>query len=291
MTNWLFGIPYEAAFWEAVYANPKERDKLFNFSHLGCPISLDGFDAAAFLLSRPQPEQALVLDVGCGMTFYPGDHILNGNKKIPINIHYIDPLARYYNKIAEQNHVNVPKVEFGMLEYLSSFYPDHNVTLIIINNALDHSANPLKGIIEAIHSLKTGGILYLNHHPNEAEAENYRGFHQYNITIEEEALIIWNKQQRLDINRLLAGFAQVTTLYAGQNPVAIIEKTQAVPEHLLDHPADIKTLCEALLDFSYQLTNEKKWHYPLKTTFYRIVQRLSKLLPFRLRQKIKSILK
>ena len=45
-------------------------------------------------------------------------------------------------------------IEFGMMEYLSDFYPEGNIDMVIIQNALDHSSAPQIGIIEAMQTLK-----------------------------------------------------------------------------------------------------------------------------------------
>ena len=292
MKKWLSGIPYEVAFWESVYSNDRTFQSVMRFSHLGSPLSLNGFDAAAFLLAQPDPGQATILDVGCGMTFYPGDYLLVDGEKLPLDIHYIDPLAEYYNRIARKTGRKVPQVEFGMMDYLSAFYPEHNVSLVIIQNALDHSANPMKGILEALNALKTGGVLYLNHHPNEAEYEDYRGFHQFNVMVENGDMIIWNRTERFNVNELLKDFATVeTSLYEG-NPVAVITRTDAVPAELLDMPKDIRTLSEALLGFSQQVNSPSAMlAYHCRFFWFRLAQHFSKLFSWSTRQKIKQHLK
>lgn len=293
MLKWLLGIPYEVAFWESIYGNKKALSSTLAFSHYGRALQLDGFDAASFLLQQEEPEQAILLDIGCGMSFLPGEFILDETgQKRTLNIHYIDPLAAYYNRIAKRHHVTVPKVEFGMMEYLSAFYPDHNVTLTIIQNALDHSANPVKGILEALNALKKGGVLYLNHHPNEAEYEQYRGFHQFNICVENDELIIWNRDKRFDVNEIVKDFAEVKTQMAANNPVAIITKTAEVPTELLDHEQDIRTLSSALLDLTDEMNDAAKMRrYHRQFRCYRLAQRVSKCFSWQARQNIKSLIK
>lgn len=98
-----------------------------------------------------------------------------------------------------------------MSEYLSAFIQNHDASLITIQNALDHSSAPVKGIIESLISLREGGILYLNHHPNEAEMEKYKGFHQYNVDERNGKLYIWNKAHHVNVTELLDSFASVET--------------------------------------------------------------------------------
>ena len=52
-------------------------------------------------------------------------------------------------------------------------------------------------------------MLYLNHHPNEAEMEHYKGFHQYNVDEENGELVIWNQSEKTCIGQLLGSFASV----------------------------------------------------------------------------------
>lgn len=292
MIQWLFGIPYEVAFWEATYENKKVREKLSRFSHYNSPIQLVGFDVQQFLLKQPNPTQATILDVGAGMTYLPGNYLTIDGKNQPLNLHYIDPLAAYYNQILAKYKVDRPEVEFGMMEYLSAFYPNHDVTLIMIQNALDHSSNPVKGILESLDALHVGGVLYLNHHPNEAEYENYRGFHQFNIMVEDGQLIIWNKSGRFNINQLLSGFANVEAKVVDNNPIAIITKTAEVPENRIDRRADILKLSNALLAYSMEVNSASKMSkYHWKLFYYRIAQRVSKWFSWQTRQRIKRLLK
>lgn len=84
---------------------------------------------------------------------------------------------------------------------------------------------PVKGIIEAIATLRMGGVLYLNHHPNEAETEKYKGFHQYNIINEGENLVIWNKKGKWIINDIVAEFADVSVnAHDNGHVIAVITK-------------------------------------------------------------------
>ena len=69
MVKWLFGIPYEIAFWDAGFRNAQTRKSLFAFSHYGQSIQLTGFDVEKFLLQQTNPTEVKILDVGCGMTY------------------------------------------------------------------------------------------------------------------------------------------------------------------------------------------------------------------------------
>lgn len=290
LDKWTKGISYEVAFWSNVYRWKHTFDGMMNWSHYGREICLEGFDANSFLAAREKP---VVLDVGCGMSYATGNYINHSGELLPLDIHYVDPLADYFNDILRRHHRQLPAIEFGMMEYLSSFYPEHDLDMIIIQNALDHSANPCKGIIEAVDSLKTGGILYLNHHPNEAETEHYKGFHQYNIIDENGHLIIWNKNGRYDINELLTGFAE-TTVKSQENGhvIAIICKTADVQQQLLDIREDRQQLAKMLIDMSKsQRSIWKSIKLKVEYTTYNIIQFFAQALTWEMKMSLKKVIK
>ena len=246
IAKWLKGIPYEVAFWNNVYRWKHTRDGTLRWSNYGKEICLDGFDAPTYLKQFSNP---VVLDVGCGMTYAPGNHLKAGEELLPLDVRYVDPLAPFFNKIKNRYRADLPEISFGMMEFLSSFYPVDSVSLVIIQNALDHSSDPVKGIIESLAVLRNGGVLYLNHHPNEAEVEHYKGFHQYNITNDGGRLVIWNRESRCDVADVLAGIATVEVSETEDgHVVAVLKKTAAVPPAMLADKEDKRQLCEAMIN-------------------------------------------
>ncbi len=287
--KWLGGISYEVAFWNNVYRWPHTFKGLMGWSNYGSKINLDGFDANSFLASKPNPK---VYDVGCGMSYAVGNYIETEGKLQPIDIHYVDPLALHFNQILKRHKKDLPQIEFGMAEYLSAFvYGD--ASLIVIQNALDHSSAPIKGIVEALLSLEEGGILYLNHHPNEAEMEKYKGFHQFNIDEENGRLIIWNKTERYDITQMLEGVASVDVKRMNDGHiVAVIQRfAGSVPEALrvyADDRTDVAELCKVLLTYEYENSSFGKILIGrLRFGVYNIMQMFAQMLPWSLKMKIK----
>ena len=290
LNKWEKGISYEVAFWNNVYRWNHTFKGLMGWSHYGKEILLEDFDANSFLKEREHPT---VLDVGCGMSYATCNHICDAGVLTPIDIHYIDPLADYFNQILKRHHRSLPAIEFGMVEYLSSIYTDHNADLIVIQNALDHSANPIKGIAEAINVLKDDGILYLNHHPNEAEKEHYKGFHQYNITQEAGHLIIWNKNERWDINELLSEFASVkVSTHQNGHIIAIISRTGALTSALSDYQQDIRDLVESMMYMSKEHRSiGRTLHFKFQYWIFNLIQFIAQGLPWKFKMFVKSIIK
>lgn len=287
--KWLEGIPYELAFWNNVYRWKRPFNGLMKWSHYGDFITLESFDALQFLENQDNP---MVLDVGSGMSYATGNFYKKNTGKTPLNVHYIDPLAPFFNKIIKKYKKNLPDIDYGMMEYLSAFYPNHDVNLVIIQNALDHSSNPLKGIYEAIDTLRIGGKLYLNHHPNEAETEHYKGFHQFNIFDENGKLIIWNKTERYDIAELLNGFASVETSKAKSGHViALITKNSEVPKELIGDDGNGFLTEDMLKQTLANLSFGKRLKMRLLYWKYNTIQFLIQGLPWDFRMKIKRLIK
>jgi len=285
----ILGIAYEEAFWKSLYGVRRTRKGLYAWSRYGSEITLKNFDIVSFLdeWEEKHGKKAKILDVGAGASFCTGN-LAHGKE---IDIHYIDPLAAYYNKMIKKTRPqHFPLVEFGTVEQLSAFYPQGDVAFIHIQNALDHSINPVQGILECVRCLALGGILYLKHFPNEAERENYRGFHQYNIDTECGELIVWNNSERHNINRLLEGFTviDVSSSEIGE-VIAVIRKTGEVPPSLYDDKKNLREVCELQSQTSEVFNSfgfAMKYH--TKRRFYIIVQHVMRWVSPEFKSKLKK---
>lgn len=294
--KWLDGISYEIAFWNNVYRWPHTFKGMMGWANYGSTIQLEGFDANEFLVCQEHPK---VYDVGCGMSYAVGDYLEDNGKKVPLDIHYMDPLAFHFNKILKKYKKSLPQIEFGMVEYLSAFIPNQDASLITIQNALDHSSAPIKGIIEALESLKKGGVLYLNHHPNEAEMEKYKGFHQYNVDEREGKLIIWNKNEQVNVSQLLDGFAnvEVKRMPTG-HIVAIITKNDkeilqySKLQDYVNDKLDKGELCQILMQFQLrQASWVKNIRCSMKFGVFNILQFFAQMLSWKWKMRIKHLIK
>ncbi|MBD5226160.1 MAG: hypothetical protein HDS68_09435 [Bacteroidales bacterium] len=228
--RWLSGIPYEVAFWRSYYRNKRSMKQLFGWSQYRQECRLDNFDVASYISGLGVVDPVIV-DVGCALSYAFGS--LFGGKEYPVI--YLDPLAPFYNKILDDYSLDLPKIKFGMGETLSLVFPADSVSLFHIRNALDHSVRPITVIWQALIALHNGGVLYLNHKPNEAEHEGYIGFHQYNIDCIGGRLTIWNREERIDVATALEGYAEVEASVTDEGRIiGVVRKTAPIPA---DHPA------------------------------------------------------
>jgi hypothetical protein len=93
-----------------------------------------------------------------------------------------------------------------------------------MRNALDHSYDPLAGIKQMIGVVKKGQVVILEHAANEAEKANYVGFHQWNICMENNEFILWNKSARINVSEELKQIAKFAVTGDSDWTMAIIEK-------------------------------------------------------------------
>lgn len=284
--RWLSGIPYEVAFWRSYYRNKAGRSDLYRWSQFDKECVLDNFDIAAFMKSHD--NDAVITDVGCALSYMFGN-IIGG---VPRKIVYLDPLAPFYNKILEDYSIPRPKIRFGMGESLSLTFESDSVTFIHIRNALDHSARPMYVIWQALNSLKTGGVLYLNHKPDEAEHEAYMGFHQYNVCCRDGHLVVWNRSETIDVTDALKEYATVEASVTGEGRiVGVITKTASLPS---THPAVAEAnryalgMQETMLVYFNSTRNSMS--YQFRKGFLTLGHTIMRLLPASVVRFIKRIL-
>lgn len=285
--RWISGIPYEVAFWRSYYRNPKARKALMNWSQYGKECKLDHFDVASFI-EGVKKDDPVIVDVGCALS-YMFSNIIGGKE---YNVVYLDPLAPYYNKILEDYSLPYPRIAFGMGETLRLHFKNDSVTLMHIRNALDHSVRPIMVIWQALMCLHVGGVLYLNHKPNEAEHEAYVGFHQYNIDCQEGRLIIWNKEERMDVGEELSGYAEVkASVTESGRIVGVVTKTAEIPA---DHVAVMESgqyasgMLETLLTYFHSSFNAAG--YQSRRFAFTLGHGFMRLLPGGIVKKIKQVI-
>lgn len=139
-----------------------------------------------------------VLDVGAGPLSKIGNHMSSAKLEVVA----ADPLAYIYSDLIQRHGINpAVRTQFAPAEDLSVFFEPSSFDLVHCSNALDHSFEPIRGIIEMLRVVKVGCAVVLGHARNEAENEKYEGFHQHNFDIDDGSFIIWNKEERVIVER------------------------------------------------------------------------------------------
>lgn len=163
-------------------------------------------------MKREVQENEIVMDVGSGPVSKLGSFYSKGGS---VQLIPIDPLANYYKAIIDkfstvENREKMYPV-FGMFEFLSYYFGENKADTIFISNALDHCIDPIKGILEALKTLKKDtGELVLMHFINEGEHASYTGLHKWNLGTVDNDFVVWNHRSYINVSELLSGYADVS---------------------------------------------------------------------------------
>jgi hypothetical protein len=167
-----------------------------------------------------------ILDVGAGPLTSLGT-ILKGHN---VHLTAIDPLAPENDKLLNEFSIKPPtRTVFGEVEHLERNFGPNSFDIVHMRNALDHSYHPVKGILKMINVVKMDHCVVINHSANEAEKEDYQGFHQWNLDIIDGQFVIWNKRQYYNMNRILKKLGEVAVdVKGGWLLVTITKRKPAV---------------------------------------------------------------
>ena len=133
-----------------------------------------------------------VLDAGAG----PISKIGNRMMDVDLEVIAADPLALIYDELLQKFQITpCVRTQFAPAEDLSAFFQPSIFDLVNCTNALDHSFEPVRGLIEMLRVVKVGAPVFLAHNRNEAVNENYEGFHQFNFDVIDGRFVIWNKTE------------------------------------------------------------------------------------------------
>ena len=205
LDKWLGGLESEIAFWKRymetkgdiyydTFKNQTEKDRHFTLERY-----LDGFS---------KTEQIKFIDIGSGPFSRCGHVTENYN----LLVETVDPLAEVYNDLKKKNDLeNGITIKTGFVELLDKYFDADSYDIVHMSNSLDHSFNAVFGIYQLLNLCKVGGKVILRHAENEAERSEYGGLHQWNLSLhnQENSFIIWRKNERYDIKKILDGYAKV----------------------------------------------------------------------------------
>jgi len=223
MKLWRSGIDYEIGFWTKWFAT-RGLEWSEDYIKRMSPQPLAPWLVS--LLPLQMDRIAHVLDVGAGPVTKTGQFV-EGRE---IVFAAVDPLAPFYDQIIDQQSVKPPtRTQIGFAEDLSARFAPNSIDLISCTNALDHAIEPVWGIIEMLQVVTSTGNVFLGHRRNEAEFENYSGLHQWNFDVERDNFIVWNRDRRVDVTELLAGFADVQCRVQGDYLSVILTKRRELP--------------------------------------------------------------
>jgi SAM-dependent methyltransferase len=194
LARWAAGIPEERRFWDGWIAS-RGGQWPEDFSWRMNPAAPLWPFPAQVAATLGQPALRL-LDVGAGPITSLGG-VLPG---VALEVTAVDPLAPLYAALLARHGVVPPiPTRFATMEELLLFFPARQFDLVHCRNALDHAADPLLGIRQMLAVTRPGGVVALDHFPNEGEREGYGGFHQWNLDLRDGRFVLWTPAETVDV--------------------------------------------------------------------------------------------
>ena len=221
---WRAGISYEVAYWSRWIAQRGGPDAT-DFKRRTDPATqVDHF--LEDLLARLKMPVVRLLDVGAGPICCLGKVAQHAR----LDIVAVDPLADFYDDLLSGAGLEpLVRTQFGLGEDLGLKFGAGAFDIVHCQNAMDHSLDPARVALQMLLVCRIGGFVMLRHAHNEAEHENYAGFHRWNLTNEGSSFIVWDKQGQTDLSREFASFARSEILLTEGYLINVFEKTAEVP--------------------------------------------------------------
>jgi SAM-dependent methyltransferase len=201
--RWSVGTRAEIFFWENYFRTGGAEWAESYRSRLDPHTPLQPRPAALL----PDRYQVDILDVGAG----PLTHL---GKQCPgktLRITAVDPLADEYQRMYRKYQIDPPVHTTRLAaEDISGNIPPNCYDLVFARNCIDHARNPEAAILQMVDVVKPGGYVLLEHRPNEAVNERYRGLHQWNFSSTSEGEFLIGSRKSL-VNMTLK-YARLCTI-------------------------------------------------------------------------------
>jgi len=203
--RWEAGISSQIRFWDQWFSTKGLRWSEEYKRRLDPNLPLQSRPASLI----PNHSIVSILDVGAGPLTVLGKVV--EDKEIKINA--IDPLASEYDKLLEKYQIQpIIRTQPGDAEKLNEIFNDNSFDLVYSSNAIDHSYDPESAIINMIEITKPHCYVLMEHRINEAENQNYSGFHQWNFSLSKEGdFIISNRKTSVNMTKKYADICTITS--------------------------------------------------------------------------------
>ena len=148
---------------------------------------------AARFLPGARPRIS-ILDVGSGPLSIVGTRL----RGVDVELVPVDPLADRYTELLARHGVKAPvPTRRCAAESLADELGEGRFDVVHCQNALDHSADPLAGLVQMTKVVKPGCWIVLKHTLDEGETESYVGLHDWNFNLEDGRFVIWRPGERI----------------------------------------------------------------------------------------------
>jgi len=265
---WLRGIRSEIGFWRRTMEMKIPDKRGWTLSDRPCDIEIERF--------LEPLEKTMCIDIGSG------PFVISGDKTDKTKLHFtaVDPLAYCYKALRKKYKYTAGIApEYCMVERLTEKFGKETFDIVHMKNALDHAFNPVLGIMQMMSICKKGGKIILRHTKREAEKENYRGFHQWNLDSENDDFIIYRRDDKYNVSKMFCEYANIiveahtpeyylTVVLTKERDVEIDAVLQNTLQKILD-----EKIFERLLEYAFLEA------YSIKENVISIINRIPVLGP------------
>ena len=202
--HWKKALPGEVEFWRTFLSQRGGRwEQEFN-RRVNPDEPLEAW--VQQYLDSTADTVAKILDVGAGPLTILGKVW----EKRRIHITAVDPLAaEYTDLLRREGIVSLVQILPAEAEQLVTRFGHECFDLVHCANALDHSHDPFRAILEMMSVVKTGGYVLLRHFRREAENRGFTGLHQWNFDVREGRLLCGNAWDDTNLTDRLGNSAAV----------------------------------------------------------------------------------
>lgn len=173
-TTELEGIAHELKFWQGFV----KTDRFLK--GWVAPIKTPELHQEVYDFIKSVPNDS-IMDVGTGVV-----SILHGTTPEHTQ-HWVDPLGKLYELVFDYKKHNLcPPAAIPAEEITKENVYD----IVHCSNALDHTQNPVQAVQRMLAAVKPGGYLILQGFENEGSFEHWKGFHKWNISVDEDESIL-----------------------------------------------------------------------------------------------------
>jgi len=209
--TWNKGLLSEVKFWDRWLRDGNNPALLFRLDP-NSPLQ----DWLTVYLNK-ESKVNRILDVGSGP-------LTNVGKRCDVSeleIVCCDVLAGEYRELLTRHGIETPyEIRQAEGERLTEVFPENRFDIVFSNNAVDHTHDAVRAIMEMIKTAKEGGFVVIQVAENEGRRNAYRGLHQWDCYIDQERFMMKRRYgQEADIESLFKDIAEVTELsYVSTNP-------------------------------------------------------------------------
>lgn len=169
------GFTHEIDFWRRFVKSPRFLNN-WVYPNVNPEIRANHPDVAQCFdnfYHKSNSRELDVLDVGSGALPWIKGILPN------VRLTACDPLAEEYAKIFDYDAHSQDAPVKAFAESLP--FGDNSFDIVHCSNALDHTQNPYKAILEMERVCRPDGMILIQGFENEAVHENWQGLHQWNI--------------------------------------------------------------------------------------------------------------